>query len=120
MTGIVALFAICALAAAPSVCAQDERPTVSPGPSLGNAFTLLYGLHFEEAREKVAAWETVWPDGPLGPAAEASSYLFEEFYAQGVLTSEFFLDDKKLLDGKPMTPDPERRKRFLAAIERAR
>ena len=120
LSGTVALLALGALAAVPAVHAQDERPIVSPGPSLGNAFTLLYGLHFEEAREKVAAWETVWPEGPLGPAAEASSYLFEEFYAQGVLTSEFFLDDKKLLDGKPMTPDPERRKLFLAAIDKAR
>jgi len=116
----VALVALSALGAAPAVRAQDERPTMNAGPSLGNAFTLLYGLHFTEAREKISAWETVWPEGPLGPAAKASSYLFEEFYAQGVLTSEFFLDDKKLLDGKPMTPDPERRKKFFDAIDRAR
>lgn len=116
----IALCVAGTFAFAPAVRAQDERPVASAGPSLGNAFTLLYGLHFEEAREKIALWETVWPDGPLGPAAEASSYLFEEFYAQGVLTSEFFLDDKKLLDGKPMTPDPERRKKFFDAIERAR
>lgn len=112
--------ALVVLAGAPAARAQEERPIVTSGPSLGNAFSLLYGLHFAEAREKIAAWQADQPENPLGPSAEAASYLFEEFFAQGVLTSEFFLDDKKLLDGKPMTPDPERRKNFFAAIDKAR
>lgn len=114
---------ICAaviLLVAPAVRAQGERPVLTAGPSLGNAFTLLYGLHFKEARETIAAFQADQPENPIGPSAEAASYLFEEFYAQGVLTSEFFLDDKKLLEGKPMSPDPDRRKNFFAAIDRAR
>ncbi|HET9401390.1 MAG TPA: hypothetical protein VFO34_10595 [Candidatus Acidoferrales bacterium] len=112
--------ALVVLAGAPAARAQEERPIVTAGPSLGNAFSLLYGLHFQDARDRIAAFEAGQPENPLGPSAEAASYLFEEFFAQGVLTSEFFLDDKKLLDGKPMTPDPERRKNFFAAIEKAR
>ena len=116
----IATLAMALLAVAPCVLAQSERPTVSAGPSLGNAFSLLYGLHFDEAREGISNWETAQPQDPLGPSAEAASYLFEEFYAQGVLTSEFFLDDKKLLEGKPMKPDPRRRDKFFDAIGRAR
>jgi hypothetical protein len=55
----------------------------------------------------------------LGYSAEAASYLFEEFNKQGVLTSEFFLDDKRLLGGIPGTPDPELGVAFHAAIDHA-
>ena len=116
----IATLTLALFTSAPAVGAQQERPTISSGPSLGNAFSLLYGLHFDEAREGIAQWENAQPQEPLGPSAEAASYLFEEFYSQGVLTSEFFLDDKKLLDGKPMKPDPQRRDKFFDAIGRAR
>ena len=48
--------------------------------------------------------------------AEAASYLFEEFYRQGVMTSEFFLDDKKFLRGIEGKPDPERMKNFRRRV----
>ena len=44
---------------------------------------------------------------------------FEECYWQGVLTSEFFLDNKRFLGKIPLKPDPELRAAFFAADKRA-
>lgn len=96
-----------------------QLPVVTGDNLLDEAFQLLYRLRFDDARQKIAAWEVDHDGDPRGPAAEAASYLFEEFYAQGVMTSEFFTDDKKLLDGKPLVPDPQRQINFLSTVERA-
>jgi len=44
---------------------------------------------------------------------------FEECYRQGVLTSEFFLDNKRFLGKIPLKPDPELRAAFFAADKQA-
>lgn len=64
-------------------------------PELDMGFHLLYELKPEAARAQFAAWRVSHPEDPLGSAAEAASYLFEECYRQGVLTSEYFLDNKR-------------------------
>jgi hypothetical protein len=46
---------------------------------------------------------------------EAASYLFEECYRQGVLTSEFFVHDKRFLGKTPLKPDLKLRAAFFAA-----
>ena len=73
----------------------------------------------EEARAKFAAWRASHPEDPLGSAADAASYLFEECYRQGVLTSDFFLDDKRLLGKVAIKPDQALRAPFFAAVMRA-
>ncbi len=88
-------------------------------PEIDAGFHVLYELKFSEARAQFSAWQKVHPEDPLGPAAEAASYLFEEFYRQGVLTSEFFLDDKRLLGGIAGKPNEARRAAFFAANLRA-
>ena len=45
--------------------------------------------------------------------------MFEECYRQGVLTSEFFLDDKRFLGKIPLKPDPKLRAAFFAADKQA-
>jgi tetratricopeptide (TPR) repeat protein len=80
----------------------------------------MYKTDFAGARKTVQDFEKLHPDDPMGPAAEAASYLFEEFNRQGVLTSAFFLDNKKLLGGVNDPPDPAVRVGFLDAIGRAR
>jgi tetratricopeptide (TPR) repeat protein len=52
--------------------------------------------------------------------AIAASYLFEEFDHQGVLTSDFFLNEKRFLHGIEGEPDPGRLQRFDDAIRDAR
>ena len=59
------------------------------------------------------------PAEPLGPALAAAADLFEEFYRQGVLTSEFFLDDNRLTGGISGKPDADLEARFLATAKRA-
>jgi hypothetical protein len=52
--------------------------------------------------------------------AVAASYLFEELYVQGVLTSDFFLNEKKFLHGIDGSPDPERMGHFREALAQGR
>jgi hypothetical protein len=98
--------------------AQTSSFRAAPGIDAG--FRLLYQLKFQEAREQFAAWKQLYPDDPLGDVSTAAGYLFEEFYQQGVLTSEFFLNDKRLLGGIEGKPDPKRKAAFNQANEHAR
>jgi hypothetical protein len=82
-------------------------------------FHLLYELKPEEARAQFAAWQKSHSDDPLGSASEAASYLFEECYRQGVLTSEFFLDDKRFLGKIALKPDQALRAGFFSSTQRA-
>lgn len=91
----------------------------APVTPIDRGFHLLYQLKFAEAREEFTASQKQNPDDPMGYSAEAASYLFEEFNNQGVLTSEFFLDDKRLLGGIPGAPDQRLGAAFRAAIDRA-
>jgi hypothetical protein len=89
-------------------------------PVLKEGFRLLYVQKYPEARIKFSTWTVEHPDDPFGFVATAASYLFEEFYRQSVLTSDFFLDDKKFLRGIEGKPDPERLKNFDAQLAQAR
>ncbi len=80
----------------------------------------MYELKFDQARAEFTAYEKAHPEDPLGAASEAASYLFEEFNQKGVLTSAFFLNDKKLLGGVDGPPDAKRRAGFFEALSRAR
>jgi hypothetical protein len=95
-------------------------PTMVVVPTLQNGFRLLYEQEFPEARQTFLRWEEQHPDDPFGHAAVAASYLFEEFYNQGVLTSDFFLDDDKFLHGIKGKPNPARLKGFYRALDRTR
>ncbi len=88
-------------------------------PELDAGFHLLYELKPEEARNQFEAWQMSHPEDPLGSGSEAAAYLFEECYRQGVLTSEFFLDDKRFLGKIPLKPDPELRAAFFATDKQA-
>ncbi len=99
--------------------ATPVAPSVMSDPQLDAGFRLLYELKFDEAREGFAKWQQERPAEPLGPALEAASDLFEEFYRKGVLSSEFFLDDKRLLGGIKDQPDAELEQQFASAVQRA-
>jgi hypothetical protein len=88
-------------------------------PELEVGFHLLYELKFDEARNQFATFQKAHPEDPLGSASEAASYLFEECYRQGVLTSEFFLDNKRFLGKIPLKPDPRLRAAFFTADTQA-
>ena len=88
-------------------------------PELDAGFHLLYELKTAEARNQFESLQESHPEDPLGSAAEAAAYLFEECYRQGVLTSEFFLDDKRFLGKIPLKPDADLRSAFFAADKKA-
>jgi hypothetical protein len=95
-------------------------PSFTTVPELNAGFDLLYEQKFTEARESFANWESRNPEQPFGEVAVAASYLFEELSRQGVLTSDFFLNEKKFLRGIDGSPDPERMSHFRDAVARAR
>jgi len=97
-----------------------ESPAFTTVPELSAGFDLLYEQRFAEAREAFASWESRNPEEPFAEVAVAASYLFEELSRQGVLTSDFFLNEKKFLRGIDGSPDPGRMSHFRDALARAR
>src|SRR6266849_7025731 len=117
--------AVCVLlfaaAAYPAGFNQDgDSPAFKTVPELASGFHLLYAQDFSQAREKFDNWESQHPGEPFGEVAVAASYLFEELYRQGVLSSDFFLNEKRFLHGIDGKPDPGRMKNFQIAVDRAR
>src|SRR6202011_213406 len=94
-------------------------PSFTTDPELSAGFDLLYQQKFAEAREGFANWESRNPEQPFGEVAVAASYLFEELSRQSVLTSDFFLNEKKFLRGIDGSPDAERMSHFRDAVARA-
>ena len=110
--------AVLHLRAAPTASGQTPIEALHV-PELDAGFHLLYELKPEEALTQFEAWQKSHPKDPLGSASEAAAYLFEECYRQGVLTSEFFLDNERFLGKIPLKPDPELRAAFFAADKQA-
>ncbi len=105
----------------PSPMALDsEGAALRPDPVMGEGYRLLYEQKFPEARERFSAWSASHPGDPFGDASLAAAYLFEEFFHQGVMSSDYFLDDRKFLRGIDGSPDRERMNGFRKALGRAR
>jgi len=122
---ILALFvplapAVTAAQKAPAELTAGSTPAFYPVPELVAGFNLLYQQKFTEARETFNGWRSRNPEEPFGEIALAASYLFEELYRQGVLTSDFFLNEKKFLHGIDGKPDPVRMESFREGLTRAR
>jgi hypothetical protein len=102
------------------VFGQSKGPAFSSDPDLEKGYRLLYQQQFGPAREIFQSWAEHNPDEPFGQVSIAATYLFEEFFLQHILTSEYFLDDKRFLGGITGAPDPGRVKNFQEACGRAR
>ncbi|MFZ3200904.1 MAG: hypothetical protein WA175_07120 [Candidatus Acidiferrales bacterium] len=100
-----------------------EVPRMIADPSayvVDAGFRDLYELRFDAARAKFSSYQSLRPGDPLGKAAEAASYLYEEFNDKGVLTSAFFLNDAKFLRGVDGSVSANHNEPFLAANSAAR
>jgi tetratricopeptide (TPR) repeat protein len=95
-------------------------PALTLEPDLEHGYHLLYQQKFPEAREIFEKWIEQNPKEPFGQVSLAASYLFQEFFLQHILTSDYFLDDKRFLGGITGTPDPERVQSFHDACGRAK
>lgn len=100
--------------------ADSPGPAFSSVPELERGYRLLYEQKFSEARTIFEQYIADHPDEPFGEVSLAASYLFEEFFLQHVLTSDYFLDDKRFLGGITGKPDPSRLRGFDASVARAR
>ncbi|HKW89011.1 MAG TPA: hypothetical protein VJN21_09660 [Candidatus Acidoferrales bacterium] len=102
--------------------AQDRLVTMRSAypPQLDEGFHELYELRFDDARAKFSDFESSHPADPVGEAAQAASYVYEEFYRKGVFTSAYFLDDRKFLGGIPDAPDKPLCDKFLQLDAQAR
>ena len=78
---------------------NGESPAFATVPELSPGFDLLYKQKFAEACQIFASWEFRNQENPFGDVAMAASYFFEELYLQGVLTSDFFLNERKFCTG---------------------
>jgi hypothetical protein len=103
-----------------SESAESPASPAEPLVILETGFRDLYEMQFQRARAEFLAYEKASPDDPMGFAAEAASYLYEQFNAKGIFTSEFFLNDHKFLGGADGTPAENRNPLFLEANNRAR
>jgi hypothetical protein len=112
------LFTAAACPARPDEVAKS--PAFTTVAELSSGFHSLYAQNFSDAREKFDNWESQHPEEPFGQVALAASYLFEELYRQNVLSSDFFLNEKRFLHGIEGKPDPARMKSFQDAVDRAR
>jgi tetratricopeptide (TPR) repeat protein len=99
---------------------KPDSPAFNSVPELEKGYRLMYEQKFPEAREVLMAWAAENPTEPFGQVSVAASYLFEEFYLQQVLTSDYFLNDKRFLGGITGTPDPARMKAFQDSLAKAR
>src|SRR5467141_4076675 len=104
----------------PISAAAPTTPAFYPVPELMSGFHQLYEQKFQQARETFNDWHSNHPEEPLGEVALGASFLFEEMYRQGVLTSDFFLNEKRFLHGIDGKPDAERMKDFRGALTNAR
>jgi len=115
--GWIAGSASMAQSGAATVSSVAQSNTKTP---IERGYDLLYDAKFEEARAQFAAWHATHPDDPLSDVSIAISYLFEELYHHNVLTSEFFLDNRRLFGGIEGKPDETRTRSFNKAYERGR
>lgn len=93
---------------------------MTDSPVLDSGFRDLYELDFAGARAAFLDYQTQHRGDPVGKAAEAASYLYEEFNAKGIFTSKFFLNNDKLLNGADGTPAENENLPFLHADRQAR
>lgn len=121
---LIAILALCAVAPCYAAGPQldNSAPPSPPSPAvlLDKGFHNLYELDFKGARAEFVSYQQQNPDDALGAAAEAASYLYEEFDAKGIFTSRFFLNDNKFLHGADGTAAENSNPAFLAANNRAR
>jgi hypothetical protein len=99
---------------------DDASPAFVTDPELAKGFHHLYEQDFTAARRIFMDWENAHPDAPFGQVAIAASYLFEELYRQNVLSSDFFLDQKRFLNGIDGKPDADQMNHFRGAVDHAR
>jgi hypothetical protein len=94
-------------------------PVLSGDSLLDVGYRQMYNLRFQNAFQSFRLYQEGHPGDPIGPCSEAAAFLFSEFNRLGILRSELFTDDQKLLDMQTGVPDRESKLAFERALERS-
>ena len=87
------------------------------GPAeFDQAFGRLYNFDFAGSHAILDAYIAGHPEEPLPYAMRASTYLFHELDRLSILESEFFSDDKRIVEKKKLKPDQAVRGRLFTAL----
>jgi hypothetical protein len=86
---------------------------------IDHAFSRLYNFDFPGAHAALDRYVTMNPGDPIGYAVRSSAYLFYELDRLSILESEFFSDDKRIVDKKRLKPDPLIKARLFQAMDDA-
>src|SRR3954465_15517537 len=90
----------------------------SPSP-IDRAFERLYNFDFTGAHALVDERLKNKPDDGLAYAVRASALLFEELHRLQILESEFFAEDKRIIEKKRLKPDLTKRSNFESSLRAA-
>lgn len=85
---------------------------------LDQAYDNMYNLRFDEAHRALAAYQAAHPTDPFGPVSDAAACLFSEFDRLHILESQFFTNDKAVVNGAKRKPDPAIRARFEQDLDK--
>jgi hypothetical protein len=86
---------------------------------LETGFRQMYNLEFAAAHHTFETWKQQHPDDPLGAAANAAAYLFDEFDRLRILEADFLTDGKNLEDIANKKPDPAIKAAFETELSTA-
>lgn len=105
---MVRLWLLLSILCAPAFAASDL---------LEDAVSLMYEFDFPASHQVLNQYIAAHPADPLPYAFRASAHLFYELDRLGILESEFFVDDDKIVEKKKkLDPDPVNRRNFLNAV----
>lgn len=101
----------------PALC--EANASAHPATPIEQGFDNMYDLDFSAAHHQFDLWEAAHPDDPIGPVSQAAALLFTEFARLGVLESQLFTDNGRFDDRRKLSPDPQTKQQFVAALDRA-
>jgi hypothetical protein len=101
------------------VSKAEPAVPVTPGPEIDQAFASMYDTNFPAAHTYLDRYIAAHPADPFGYAVRSSAYLFSELDRLGILESEFFSDDKRIIEKKRLKPDPEVKTKLFQATNEA-
>jgi hypothetical protein len=90
----------------------------NPSP-VERAFDRLYNFDFDGAEAILDAHLATMPDDGLAHSVRAASLLFRELHRLHILESEFFAEDRRIVEKRKLKPDVHAREAFDAAIKQA-
>lgn len=112
------------LSATLATSAVTAEPAEAPATSdpLQRVFARMYDYDFAGAHAMLDERARADPANPLIDSTSAAAYLFGEMDRMKILETDFFLDDKNLVDGhgRNERPDANVKSKLFAAIDRAR